>query len=251
MFRKKILLIVVSSLLALHNFAQDVNLDSLLDAEMDKKTKSETQLTEASFKTGRLINGHTVETIQKGVLDFKLSHRFSTTDNGLYDMFGLDNAISIRVGGDYGLTNRLTIGGGRSSYEKEYDAFLKYRLLWQSSGKTNMPVSLTLVSSAMLRTLKPLNDSVEIKTGDKFSYAFQALIARKFNSNFSMQVMPTFVINNPSIQKTILFLPNCFLLVLVQGLNCRNVPVLLLNIITSCPAINCLVHTIPYQLDMR
>ena len=201
MFKKRILLIVVSSLLALYNFAQDVNLDSLLDAEMDKKTKSETQLTEATFKTGRLINSHTVETAQKGVLDFKLSHRFSTADDGFYDMLGLDNAISIRVGGDYGLTNRLTIGGGRSSYEKEYDAFLKYRLLWQSSGKTNMPVSLTLVSSAMLRTLKPVNDSIKISTGDKFSYAFQALLARKFNSNFSMQLMPTMVINNPSILK--------------------------------------------------
>ena len=102
MFKKRILLIVVSSLLALYNFAQDVNLDSLLDAEMDKKTKSETQLTEATFKTGRLINSHTVETAQKGVLDFKLSHRFSTADDGFYDMLGLDPAISLRGGGGYG-----------------------------------------------------------------------------------------------------------------------------------------------------
>ncbi len=201
MLRKKIVLISVLSLLALHNFAQDVNLDSLLDAEMDKKNKSETQLTEGTFKTGRLVNSQTVETVQKGVLDFKISHRFSETDNGLYDMLGLDNAISIRIGGDYGLTNRLTIGGGRSSYEKEYDAFLKYRLLWQSSGKTSMPVSLTLLSSAMLQTLKPVSDSVKINTGERVSYAFQALLARKFNSNFSMQLMPTMVINNPSIRK--------------------------------------------------
>ena len=196
--RKKTLLILSISLLALHGIAQDVNLDSLLDAEMDKKTKSETLYTEGSFKTGRLINGHTVETMQKGVLDFKISHRFSEIENGIYDFFGLDNAISIRFGADYGLTNRLTIGGGRSSYEKEYDGFLKYRLLWQSSGKTNMPVSVTLLSSAMLRTLKSTNDSVKINTSDKFSYAFQALIARKFSSNFSMQLMPTMVINNPS-----------------------------------------------------
>ncbi|MEP7318830.1 MAG: DUF5777 family beta-barrel protein [Panacibacter sp.] len=201
MLRKKIILIYALSLLALHSIAQNVNLDSLLDAEMDKKNKSEIQFTESTFKAGRLINSHTVETSQKGVLDFKISHRFSTTDNGLYDMLGLDNAISIRIGGDYGLTNRLTIGGGRSSFEKEYDAFLKYRLLWQSTGKTKMPVSLSLLSSVMLQTLKPISDSIKINTGDRFSYAFQVLLARKFNSNFSMQVMPAMVINNPSIRK--------------------------------------------------
>ncbi len=195
---KKVLLILMVSFLALHSIAQDVNLDSLLDAEMDIKNKSETRSTEGSFKTGRLINGHTVETMQKGVLDFKISHRFSETDNGFYDVFGLDNAISIRIGADYGLTNRLTIGGGRSSFDKEYDAFLKYRLLWQSSGKTNMPVSVTLLSSAMMRTLRPSIDTLKVNTADKFSYAFQALIARKFSSNFSMQLMPTMVINNPS-----------------------------------------------------
>jgi len=186
------ILLIVFVFSAVHSMAQDVNLDSLLDAEMDKKTKNETQYTDATFKTSRLINGHSVETTQKGVFDMKISHRFGKLNQGPYELFGLDVA-SVRIGGDYGITDRLTVGGGRSSFEKQYDAFLKYRLLWQSTGKKNMPISLTLVTSAMLKTLKNPIDSFKRNPSDRYTYAFQALIARKFSSNFSMQLMPTVV----------------------------------------------------------
>lgn len=192
MFSKKILVFFILLSACLHLSAQDVNLDSLLDAEMNKKIKSETQLTEATFKTSRLINGHTVETTQKGILDFKLSHRFGTLNEGFYELFGLDQA-SMRIGLDYGITNRLTIGAGRSTFEKQYDGFLKYRLLWQSTGKSNVPVSVTLLSSMIVKTIKESYDSVKLRTSDRYYFAYQALIARKFSSNFSLQVMPTLV----------------------------------------------------------
>jgi hypothetical protein len=189
---KKIFLSLCFIMIAFYSIAQNVNLDSLLDLELDKKSKNETQYTEGTFKTSRLINSHTVETTQKGILDFKISHRFSSTENGLYDLFGFDNAIAMRFGADYGLTNRLTIGAGRSSYQKEWDGFLKYRLLWQSTGKEKMPISLTLLSSVMY-SQDTTGIKVQQTTPDRFSYAFQALIARKFNSAFSLQLMPTLV----------------------------------------------------------
>jgi hypothetical protein len=196
----KLFVLIVSSIISLHSLAQDVNLDSLLDAEIDKKNKNKTQFTEGAFKTSRIINSHSIETTQRGVLDLKISHRFGATSNGFYDLYGFDNAIAMRFGADYGLTNRLTIGGGRSSYQKEYDGFLKYRLLWQSNGKENMPLSVTLLSSVMLQTdtdaVKLRLNGEKIETSDKFSYAFQALIARKFSSNFSLQLMPTMVHNS-------------------------------------------------------
>jgi hypothetical protein len=172
----------------------------MLDAQTKSKNKNTTQYAEATFKTSRLIDGHTVETTQGGVLDLKISHRFGQLNDGFYNMFGLDVA-SIRIGMDYGLTNRLTVGGGRSSFEKQYDLFLKYRLLRQSEGKRNMPVSLTLLASAMLQTdtasLKiEKKISVKPKFSDKLSYAYQVLIARKFNSNFSLQIAPTMVHEN-------------------------------------------------------
>ena len=197
----KFFALILGSIISLHSLAQDVNLDSLLDTEMSKKNKNKTQFIEGTFKTSRIINSHSIETTQRGVLDLKISHRFGATSNGFYDLYGFDNAIAMRFGAEYGLTNRLTIGGGRSSYQKEYDGFLKYRLLWQSNGKQSMPLSVTLLSSIMLQTdTDALRSRVgikeEIETSDKFSYAFQALIARKFNSNFSLQLMPTMVHNS-------------------------------------------------------
>ena len=185
---------------SLKAMSQDVNLDSMLDAQMKTKNQNKTQYTEATFKSSRLIDGHTVETTQAGVLDLKISHRFGQLNDGFYNMFGLDQA-SIRIGMDYGFTNRFTVGGGRSSYEKQYDLFAEYRLLRQSEGKKNMPVSVTLLASVMLET-----DTNTIKSEkkiisdprfvDKLSYAYQVLIARKFNQNFSLQLMPSMIHEN-------------------------------------------------------
>jgi len=194
------LLVLLSLFCSVKVIAQDVNLDSLLDTEMKTKNQDKTQYTEATFKTSRLIDGHTVETTQRGVLDLKVSHRFGKLNEGFYNMFGFDVA-SMRIGLDYGITNRFTIGGGRSTFEKQYDAFLKYRLLWQSEGKNNMPVSVTLLTSMMLQTdttaLKSEKKiSASPRTSDKLSYAYQLLIARKFNANFSLQFMPTMIHEN-------------------------------------------------------
>lgn len=193
MLNKKFLITGIFFLIAAFSFAQDVNLDSLLDAEMNQKTKNETQFTEGTFKTSRLNNSQSVETTQKGVLDLKISHRFGSFNQGFYNLFGVDNAAAMRFGADYGITNRLTIGGGRSSFQKEYDGFLKYKILWQSTGKHNMPVSLSLLGSVMQTT-----DTTFLKSENRSrtSYAVQALLARKFGSAFSLQLMPTFVYNN-------------------------------------------------------
>jgi hypothetical protein len=126
-------------------------------------------------------------------------------------MFGLD-AASMRIGADYGISDRLTVGAGRStsgksvntdipsseSIEKGYDAFLKYRLLWQSTGARTMPLSLTALYSVMVNTLKETKEvssgdsvkTVKLNTGDRFYYTTELLAARKFCDAFSLQLMP-------------------------------------------------------------
>jgi hypothetical protein len=197
MINKKFIVSILTALLVGHTYAQNVDLDSLLDAEMKNKTKSATQRTEATFTTSRLINSHTLETTQAGVLDFKVSHRFGTLNQGFYNIFGFDYA-SMLIGADYGITNRLTVGGGRSTFEKQYNGFLKYRLLWQSSGKTNVPLSVTLLAGVMYATdtaavKRNLDITVKPRASDKTSYVYQALIGRKFGNGFSLQFMPTMV----------------------------------------------------------
>ena len=149
----------------------------------------------ASFKTNRVINGHSIENTAAGVLDFKISHRFGVLRQGGYDIFGLDNA-TIRLGLDYGITNRLMVGIGRSSKEKIVDGFVKYKILRQSTGRKNMPVTLSYLADAQIKTVRFTNADRDNYFSSRLYYTHQLLIGRKFTDRFSFQLMPTLVHRN-------------------------------------------------------
>jgi hypothetical protein len=170
-------------------FAQD-DLMKMLDSDSTKH--SATVYTTATFKTTRLINGHSVENLAAGVLDVKFSHRFGFVNTGAYELFGLDNATT-RMGADYGITNRLMVGIGRSSYQKQFDGFYKFKILRQSTGYRNMPVTLSIMSSLMITTLKWADPTRKNYFSSRIAYAHQVLVGRKFSEGLSLQLMPSFV----------------------------------------------------------
>ena len=168
---------------------QEQDLLSLLGRE------ETTEYAAASFKTNRVINLHSIENTAYGVLDVKISHRFGFLNGGPYELFGLDQA-TIRIGLDYGISDRFTIGVGRSSYEKTYDGFLKYKLLRQSTGLKNMPITVALLGSASIQTLKWTDPTRDNLFSSRLCYVSQLIIGRKFSSNFSLQLSPTYVHRN-------------------------------------------------------
>ncbi|MBP6000345.1 MAG: hypothetical protein KA534_07825 [Sediminibacterium sp.] len=170
-----------------HLNAQDIDLFA------EKDTVKVKDITTATFKSSRVVNGQSIENVGVGVLDFKILHRFGAINQGGYELFGIDQA-TMRMGLDYGLTNRFMFGIGRSTYQKQYDGFVKYKLLQQQSGLKEMPVGVSLVSTIIYKSLRsaPNAQYLEYST-DKLSYAHQLLIARKFNDYFSLQITPTLV----------------------------------------------------------
>ncbi|MCF8238397.1 MAG: DUF5777 family beta-barrel protein [Saprospiraceae bacterium] len=154
-----------------------------------------TDYASASFKTNRVINLHSLENTHRGVLDFKINHRFGMLNQGAYDLFGLDNA-SMRLGFDYGITKDLQIGVGRSTYQKMIDGYAKYRILHQSSGKRNMPITLSAVAGMYINTLKWSDPDRDNYFSSRLSYTFQALIGRKFNDWITVQLAPTVIHRN-------------------------------------------------------
>ncbi len=160
---------------------------------LEEDTKS--TYAEAIFKTSRIINGHSIENTPKSILDLKISHRFGFVENGFYDLFGLDGA-TVRIGVDFGVSDRLTIGGGRSSLEKTYDIYGKYHLLRQQSGQHNRPVGLSYIVSAAIHTLKFEDPEASNLFRSRLYYTHQVLIARKFSDAFSFQCMPILVHRN-------------------------------------------------------
>ena len=91
---------------------------------------AQTDYTYQTFRDTRVVNGHSVETNEGGELKMIISHRFGAINGGAYEFFGLDQS-TIRLGFDYGVTNNLTVGVGRSSFEKTVDGFVKYKFLHQ------------------------------------------------------------------------------------------------------------------------
>ncbi|MEY4934643.1 MAG: hypothetical protein RIS64_1002 [Bacteroidota bacterium] len=157
--------------------------------------QEETEYAKFSFKTNRVINMHSLENTAQGVLDFKISHRFATIDKGFYDFFGTD-AASQRIGFDYGITDNIGIGFNRNSVGKALDGFLKWRILRQSSGKKNMPVTLSVLASMALETQKWAVPDRDNYFSSRLFYVHQLIIGRKFNEEFSLQLSPTMVWRN-------------------------------------------------------
>lgn len=169
--------------------AQEDDLLSLLEEE------ETTEYTIASFKTNRVINLHSLENTAPGVLDVKISHRFGTLNGGFYELFGLDGA-TVRIGADLGITKRLAVGLGRSSLDKTYDGFLKYKFLRQSAGKRNMPVTAALFASMAIQTLKWQNPDRDNLFSSRLYYTYQLILGRKFSESFTLQLSPTVVHRN-------------------------------------------------------
>jgi hypothetical protein len=158
-------------------------------------TATETNYTTATFKSTRIMNGHSIERMPTGQLDFRISHRFGQLNSGSYNLWGLDQA-NIHFSLEYGITNWLMIGLGRGTYEKTYDGFAKFSILRQSSGARVMPVSVSLFTSIADNTLKWADLQRTNYYSSRLSYVAQVLVARKFNKAFSFQFTPTFVHRN-------------------------------------------------------
>lgn len=180
---------IISILWSLQVAAQD-DLMALLDSD-------ENNITEviSTFNGTRIINGHSIETRKKGTLDVIFMHRFGRINSGAYELWGLDDAW-IRLGAEYAVSNNFTLGLGRSSYEKTYDGFIKYKFLKQTAGDKSFPLSSTAFVSMAINTLKPTDPNREISFSSRVSYTYQLLFARKFNRKLSLQLIPSLVHHN-------------------------------------------------------
>jgi len=103
---------------------------------------------------------------------------------------------NIRFALEYGFNDNLTIGLGRSSFEKTYDSFLKYSLLKQKNGENSFPFAVSLFGSVAVKTLKDYDPSDKRTFAESLFYVGQLLIARKVSPSFSYQITPTYVHRN-------------------------------------------------------
>jgi opacity protein-like surface antigen len=187
---RRLSLAFLLSLLTLGIFAQDDLMNIL-----DKNTTKETNYTTATFKSTRVLNGHSIERMPAGQLDVRISHRFGTLNSGGYNFFGLDQS-NIHLGLEYGITNWMMVGVGRSEFEKTFDGFAKFSILRQSTGAKEMPVSVSVVTSIALKTLKWPDQTRTNYFASRLAYVGQVLIARKISQELSIQLTPAYLHRN-------------------------------------------------------
>ncbi|MFT3754110.1 MAG: DUF5777 family beta-barrel protein [Paludibacter sp.] len=162
---------------------------------IDSITPKQTQYTYGTFKSTRVINGHSIERMPEKQLDFRVSHRFGLISQGYEQFFGLDQG-TIFISLEYGIKNWVMVGLNRASTEKTVSGFTKFSILRQSSGAINMPVSFSYFVSANVNGLKWTDPNRANYFYSRLTYTHQLLIARKFNEQFSLQVSPTLIHRN-------------------------------------------------------
>lgn len=166
-------------------------LQDLLEQQMEEPTK----VTSATFKATRIMNGHSVERMPEGQLDFRISHRFGRVNGGAYEFFGLDQA-NIHLSLEYGIRDWIMVGMGRGTFEKTVDGFFKISPVRQSGGKGNMPVSVSWMSGGFIYGLRWSDPETEHFFWQRLSFAHQLMIARKFSPSFSFQLTPSYLHRN-------------------------------------------------------
>ena len=185
---KKFYLILVLIISGFAVAAQDSLLNSLNDSLSANHNAGNVT---GTFKALYIVNLKTIEAPAAGALNVEIQHRFGSLNSGGYNLFGLDNA-TLRLGLDYGISDRLAVGIGRSSFYKTYDGYLKFKLLRQTDHSMHMPVSVSLLGSLSYYADTSLGKK-NLSDNSRFSYTTQIMIARKFNSLFSLEIVPTFI----------------------------------------------------------
>ncbi len=156
-----------------------------------------------TFKDTRVINTHSVETLQKRKLDLRIGHRFGNLKGGWNTLYGLESAQDVMIGVDYGITDDLNVGlhrtKGAGPLTQLVNTSVKYRFLKQSD--TGSPITATALGIWTTSTMqKDASSEFVLNNFRKFSHRFilggQLLLARKFSDKLSLQVIPSYIHRN-------------------------------------------------------
>ncbi|WP_313791429.1 DUF5777 family beta-barrel protein [Lacinutrix neustonica] len=148
--------------------------DDLLD-EIDQASPEDNYAT-ATFKGLKIVNFESTKLTAKKEFTFVVAHRFGSLENGLDTFFGLDDAVT-RLNFIYGLSEGINISVSRSSFQKIYEAAIKYRLVKQKEGGalfTIVGYNSILVNTAYQKANLP-----KLKFKNRLGYTAQVLIAEK------------------------------------------------------------------------
>lgn len=144
----------------------------------------------AIFKAPNILLTNSVKNPYNNTLYMSIYHTFGPINSGVKEFFGLDVSANIRLGLDYGVNDRFSVGIGRTSYNKSIDGRVKYTLLYQRQNN-NVPIHLSMAGDISINT-RPHAYQEPYTFSDKLGYMFMIMTARKFSDNLSLQISPVY-----------------------------------------------------------
>lgn len=189
-----IYLFLLLAVLALRASAQTA--DSLLNSLDSSKKYTKV---ESTFKATHIVLSHSTETQKKHDLDLRIRHHFGDIGGefgSAHTLYGLDVATDLFIGLDYGITDHLTVGFGRSKHDELYDLYVKQKLIQQKTD--GMPFNFTFLAQIGLVARAPFATSEFANYADRITYFIQPIFSRKFSPRISFEVMPSYLIRSVS-----------------------------------------------------
>jgi hypothetical protein len=175
------------------------NVDSLLNTLNNAQKFNKV---EGTFKSTHIVLSQSTETQKKRDLDLRIRHHFGDIGGEFgnsHTLWGLDVASDLYIGLEYGLTDKLTIGVGRSKNDELFNFLIKNKILSQTTD--GMPINLTLFSQMGIVARAPFGANEFANYNDRLTYFIQPILSRKFSSNFSFQVMPSLLMRSKTINQ--------------------------------------------------
>jgi hypothetical protein len=172
-------------------FCQNDDLEKLLEDEMGETV----DYTYGTFLSTYILNNHSVDLLNRNGFNFRFSHKFGYLNSGSENFYGFDHS-SVFYEIVYAPIDWINIGLGRSTFRESVNSNLKIRILRQSKGSIDMPVTLTAYSELDYKTAHFTNEDLNADKKGRLEFTTQLLIARKFGNIFALQLMPAFVHRN-------------------------------------------------------
>lgn len=157
------------------------------------------------FYAQKVINTKSVEVLNKGILEFNVSHSFGDIagdQGGIRRFFGLDNSTDVRIGFQVGLSDKFNLVASRTKglfVTQQWELGIKWKLLSQMENDPQHPVSLTVFANDVVSSQKSSSVAGQETSfqdfGDRHSQVVQLLLARKMG-NISLQLNPLYLHTN-------------------------------------------------------
>jgi hypothetical protein len=164
-----------------------------VESQLARERAVQTRYVDKVFWAGSNIGVSTVENLPAGNLNSTIMHTFGLVDGGIDRFFGMDDGANTRLGIDYGLSDRISVGIGRMTFNKIVDLRSKISILRQTTSGSR-PVSLAVKIAAGINTTPGLG----LEFAEKLSYLASVMIARK-SGPFSIQITPMVAFFNRTV----------------------------------------------------